>query len=269
MLAPLVQIGSLVADVALFVLEAPAHRQGGIGLLVFQQHELPEMQVEVELEETRGINAALENRRRSAPRRDGGAERLLHRLLAGGEMGGREIERAGDLVIAGDPSVGGQQTENVEPRQGEEILEGVLELRARHAAQADAAFAFETGLVGGVEFAIEPIEQSRALLRGRTRLFLRRHVAVGDGIVDLHPGGEGLGIRELRLQRREIETTLFQIRVMTLDAVLIEKRERLDRSEDGRKEEKGGKEGAHRETCLLSTDKERKTRPGKCRPVAR
>ena len=260
----LLQIRPRIAHVPGLVLESTAHREGGIRLLVFQEHELPLDEIASELEQTRRVDAPLEDPWRLRLLRDGGVERFFHRRLVGLEMGRGNVERPRDLLVASDPSVGREHREEVEPRQGEEILEGVLELRARHAAQADSAAFGEARLVRDGELLIEPTHHFCRRPGVGPRFLFRRHLAPGDGVVDFHPGGEGFRVRELRLQRREIEPAFFHLGIVAFDAVLIEERDGI-RDERGReKEKKGGKKRTHCEVCPLPTNRHGKTRPGMC-----
>ena len=133
-LASFSQIGPLMADVALLVLEATADRQGGVGLLVLQQYELSMGEISAELEQPRGIDAFLVDARRGALRGDGDVEGFLDGFLIGRQVSGRQIKSAADLVVAGHAAVGRQQRGDVQPREREQVLERVLEFLARQPA---------------------------------------------------------------------------------------------------------------------------------------
>ena len=92
---------------ALFVLIAAADGQGRVRLFVFQQDELTVGEIAAELEQTGRVDALLIDPRCGAPGGDGEIERLLDRFGVGGEVSGGEVESAGNLVVAGHPSVGG------------------------------------------------------------------------------------------------------------------------------------------------------------------
>ena len=189
LLTPLLEIRPPEIDKSPLVLKAAAHRKRRIRLLVLQQHILPMSEVRPEFEQSRRIDASLEHRRRRAARGDGRGERLLRRLGIRRKVGRRKIEAGRDLVEARDGAVGRKQALDVQPRQGEQVDQGVFVFAARHPPHPHAAFLREPRRVGGGQPDVE-FGQHRLRVRSRrARLFLRRHFAGGNAVVDLFPAG--------------------------------------------------------------------------------
>ena len=117
---------------------AAADGKGRVRLLLLQQYVLSLDEIGAELEETGRVDALLVDTWCGALGGDGEIEGFLDRLGVGGEMSGGEVESAGDLVVAGHPTVGGEQALDIEAWQGEEISQGVLELHPGQPAELDA-----------------------------------------------------------------------------------------------------------------------------------
>ena len=87
-------------------------------------------EVGAELEQSSRVDAFVVYPWGGALRGDGDVEGFLDRLLVGGQMSGREVEPAADLVVAGHASVGREECGDVEAGKGEEVLERILEFLA-------------------------------------------------------------------------------------------------------------------------------------------
>ena len=189
LLTPLLEIRPSEINKSLLLLKPAAHRERGVRLLVLQQHILPMNEVGPEFEQSRGIDTSLEHRRRRAARGDRCGERLLGRLGIRREVRRREIEAGRDFVEASDGAVGREQALDVQARQGEQVDQRVFVFAARHPPQPHAAFLSEARRIGGRQHAVEFGQQRLRVRRRRARLFLRRHFASGQAVVNLFPAG--------------------------------------------------------------------------------
>ena len=189
LVTPLLEIRPPEIDKSPLVLKAAAHRERRVRQLVLQQHILSMNEVRPEFEQSRGIDASLEHRRRRAARGDRRGERLLGRLGIRREVRRREVETARDFVEARDGAVGRKQGLDVQPRQGQQIDQSVFVFAARHPPQPHAAFLREPRRISGRQHTVEFAEQRLRLRSRRARLFLGRHFAGGNAVVDLFPAG--------------------------------------------------------------------------------
>ena len=94
------QVGSGIPDVPLSVLEPAPDRQRRVVVFVFEKHKLTLGEVALELEETRRIDAALENRGRRAACGNGCVERLFHGFLISSQVRGGDVQPARNLVVS-------------------------------------------------------------------------------------------------------------------------------------------------------------------------
>ena len=189
LLTPLLEIRPSEINKSPLVLETAAHRERRVRLLILQQHILPMNEVGPEFEQSRGIDAFLKHRRRRATRGDGRGERLLGRLGIRREVRRREIEAGRDFVETCHRAVGRKEALDVQPRQGEQVDQGVFVFAARHPPHPHAAFLREARGISGCQHAVEFGEQRLRVRSRRARLFLRRHFAGGDAVVNLFPAG--------------------------------------------------------------------------------
>src|SRR6185295_11073523 len=72
------------------------------------------------------------------------------------------------------------------------------------------------------ERVLQGVEEHGALRRRRLGFLLGGHLAGLDAVVDLHPAGEVVDVGEVALERGQVEPALFRLRVVALDAVLLE-----------------------------------------------
>ena len=104
-----------------------------------------------------------------------------------------------------------------------QVAQRVLLLRAIHQPHRRAPAAIlDCARLRVRQLLRQRAEKSRALRSRRTRLFLRRHLAVLDAIEDLHPFREVVRIREVARQRRDVEATLLLIRIVAVRTVLLQ-----------------------------------------------
>ena len=136
----------------------------------------------------------------------------------------RDVEGLSGLIEAERLGVFRQNLLQVEPGSLQEVAHGVLVLEPIHAPFDGAALRGNLGGILTKQKRGEVTEVSRLLGRVGTRLLLGRHLSVGSSVEDLHPGLEGLRIGQVGLERRQIQAAFLGVGVMTLDAVLLEKR---------------------------------------------
>ena len=114
---------------------------------------------------------------------------------------------------------------DIEARQGEEVLQGVLEFHPGQTAELDAGRAGFGGELRqrGVEF----LQEDRGLVgRGSLLAFGRRHLAGGHRVMELRPLRR---VRLLRAQRGQVQSAFLRLLVVAFEAMLLQERPRLRR----------------------------------------
>ncbi len=131
---------------------------------------------------------------------------------------------------------------DVEARQGEEVLQGVLEFHPGQSAELDAG---RPGFGGelrqrGVEF----LQEDRSLVgRGPLLAFGRRHLTGRHRIMELRPLRR---VRLLRAQRGQVQSAFLRLLIVAFEAMLLQERPRLRRRRgDGEHQQGSEADGGH------------------------
>jgi hypothetical protein len=138
-----------------------------------------------------------------------------------------------------------------EPGGLEEVADRMFVLEAVEPPPGRPAFSLLARAVGLGEGPREGPQEGAELQRIRTSLLGRRHLPVPGAVVDLHPGGEGLRIGRVKGEPGEVEAAFGGLRVMALEAVLLEKggrasdrlRPRVGAAREGEQEEESSGHG--------------------------
>ena len=153
---------------------------------------------------------------------DGHVERAIRRLQVLRHVDVRNLQRVAVRVEAMRHAIRGQAGLQHDAGEIEQIAHGVLVLAPRQPTERRAIRGIDVRLLGLEQRVLQPLlKASRGGFR-RALLFLRRHLARRDAIVDLHPASEGVAIEEIRVQRGEVEVAFLALAVVAIEAIRLE-----------------------------------------------
>ena len=167
--------------------------------------------------------------------------RLAHRVVCGADVARQmdvgDVEGVADFVEARGLAVVGKLGFHLEPRCREEVAQGVFVFVAVESALGGATLAGDGFLFGRCEGRGETLEEGRELGGcGPIFLFLRRHLAGLETVVDVDPMGKIHAVPGPEGERGEVEAAFFLHVVVAARAIF--------RREGGRVESGcGGKSG--------------------------
>ena len=109
-------------------------------------------------------------------------------------MHGGKVEALGDLVVAADATVFRQQRLDVETVEREEVFERVYVFAAGHPPHAGPARPVDPRRVGPEKLRIEPAGDRGDFVGGRPCRLGRRHLPLGDTVVDADEPTQRVGV---------------------------------------------------------------------------
>ena len=152
-------------------------------------------------------------------------ERLADRVIGGRQVAREvdvgDVERIADFIVAVGLAVVGELAANLEPRRAEQITQGVFVFVAVEPALRGATLAGDEGAIVRDEDLAQRGEESRGLGRIGAGLFLRRHLAGTQAVVDLDPSRKVGLRREIERERGEVEAGGLVLVVVTGRAVFV------------------------------------------------
>ena len=146
-------------------------------------------------------------------------ERLTDRVIGGSQVAREvdvgDVERIADFIVAVGLAVVGELAADLEPRRAEQITQGVFVFVAVEPALRGATLAGDEGAIVRDEDLAQRREEGRGLGRIGAGLFLRRHLAGTQAVVDLDPSRKVGLRREIERERGEVEAGGLVLVVVT------------------------------------------------------